>query len=74
MSKEYYVLIKNVEGEEFYVSKNAPDEIVEDLSVALSFFSLNHISVWSKCNPNVKDTIVAKVSVVDDYVNVTKIK
>ena len=74
MSKEYYVLIKEVKGKDVYVSKNAPKEVVEDLSMALSFFSLNHISVWRKCNPNVKDTIAAKVSVVGDHVNVTKIK
>lgn len=56
------------------MSKEAPDTVVRDLREALLFFSLNHISVWRKCNPNVKDTIASKVSVVGDYVNITKIK
>lgn len=74
MPKEYYILIKEVEGKDVYVSKEAPDTVVQDLREALLFFSLNHISVWRKCNPNVKDTIAAKVSVAGDYVNITKIK
>lgn len=74
MLKEYFVLIKKVEGEEVYVSKNAPDEVVLDLSDALSFFSLNHISIWRKCNPNVIGTIAAKVQVKGVHINVTKIE
>lgn len=74
MSKEYFVLIKEVEGNDVYVSKNDPDSVVPDLREALLFFSLNHIEVWRKCNPNVTDTIATKVSVVGDYINVTKVE
>lgn len=65
MSKEYYVLSKEVEGKEVYVSRNDPDAIVPELKDALSFFSLNHIALWRKCNPNVLGTIATKVLIND---------
>lgn len=74
MSKEYYVLIKEVEGKEVYVSKNDPKAVVSELSDALSFFSLNHIAVWRKCNPNVTGTITIKVLIDGTQVIVTKIE
>lgn len=74
MPKEYYVLIKEMEGRVAYVSKNDPNEITLDLMEALSFFSLNHIVVWRKCNPNILNTIATKVHVEGDYVNVTKVE
>lgn len=74
MSKEYYVLSKEVEGEEVYVSRNAPDAVVSELKDALSFFSLSHIAVWRKCNPNVSGTIATKVLINDAQVSITKVE
>lgn len=74
MSKEYYALIKEVNGREVFVSKEDPRKVVSSLKDALLFFSHNHIVIWRKCNPSVTNTIAVRVCVENDIINIARIE
>lgn len=64
MYREYYVLMKEESGERKFISRDDEKVLTDNIKEALYFFSENHISVWKKCNPTIKNTMPVKI--IDD--------
>lgn len=73
MYKEYYALMKETNGEKYYISRNDMNVLTDDVKEALYFFSESHISVWRKCNPTITNTITVKVTETENEITVTEI-
>lgn len=68
MSNEYYVLSKNVEGNDVYVGLTPKYGylIVGDLEKAFHFFNYNSTIVWRKCNTDYVGFRALKVEIVNN--------
>lgn len=64
MYKEYYALMQEESGKRKYISRDDKTVLTDNIKEALYFFSENHISVWEKINPTIKNTIPVKI--IDD--------
>ena len=72
MYSEYYALMKEESGERKYISRDNKKVLTDNIKEALYFFSENHISVWKKCNPTIKNTI--PVMIIDDEKHIEMIE
>lgn len=73
MYREYYALMQEESGERKYISRDNVTVLTDNIKEALLFFSENHISVWEKCNPTIKDIIPVKIIDDGEHISIVEI-